>query len=66
MGEISKRCKHKWMKWTTKGLEAILRFILTRYTNERIYEDFKNKIMKNDNLKFISCEIKIGGVGGKL
>lgn len=66
MGEISKRCKHKWMKWTTKGLEAILRFILTRYTNEKIYENFKNKIMKNDNLKFISCEIKIGGVGGKL
>ena len=33
MGEISKRVKHKSMRWTTRGLEAILRLILVRYTS---------------------------------
>jgi len=34
MGEISKRTKHKWMRWTTKGLETILNLILERYVSE--------------------------------
>ncbi len=24
MGEVSKRCKHKWMNWTTTGSQALL------------------------------------------
>lgn len=38
MGEISKRCKHKWMRWTSKGLEAILNIILVRYTSKDLRE----------------------------
>jgi len=53
MGEISKRTKHKWMRWTTKGLETILNLILTRYVSEESYEVFKHRMMKSDNLKFI-------------
>jgi len=26
MGEVSKRCKNQWMRWTAEGLEAILNF----------------------------------------
>jgi len=40
MGEISKRCKHKWMHWSTEGLESILQIILIRYTNPRFYKQF--------------------------
>jgi len=43
MGEIQKRCKHKWMRWTTQGQESILNLILTRYTNPQNYTEFKNK-----------------------
>jgi len=40
MGEISKRCKHKWMHWSTEGLENILQIILVRYTNPEFYKQF--------------------------
>jgi hypothetical protein len=66
MGEISKRCKHKWMRWTTKGLEAILNIILVRYTSEERYQKFKKKITKAENLKFINGEVKIIAAGGEL
>ena len=54
MGEIAKRTKHKWMRWTTKGLESILNFILTSYVSEESYEAFKLRMMKSDNLTFIT------------
>lgn len=40
MGEISKRCKHKWMHRSTKGLDNILQIILVRYTNPQFYEQY--------------------------
>jgi len=40
MGEISKRCKHKWAHWSTQGLENILQIILVRYTNPQLYKAF--------------------------
>jgi len=40
MGEIAKRCKHKWMHWSTEGLENILQIILVRYTNPEFYKQF--------------------------
>lgn len=30
MGEVSKRCKHKWMSWTTRGSQALLTLLVTR------------------------------------
>ena len=42
MGEVSKRCKHKWMRWSKDGLRDILILILVRYTDEALYEGFKN------------------------
>jgi len=65
MGEISKRTKHKWMRWTTKGLETILNLILMRYVSEESYEVFKSRIMKSDNLRFIKGEVEIISAGGK-
>ena len=40
MGEISKRCKHKWAHWGTEGLENLLQIILIRYTNPQFYKQF--------------------------
>jgi len=64
MGEISKRTKHKWMRWTTKGLETILNLILTRYVSEESYLVFKHTMMKSDNLRFIKGEVEIISAGG--
>src|SRR3990170_3697500 len=65
MGEIAKRTKHKWMRWTTKGLETIINIILVRYCSEENYEEFKNIIMKSENLIFIRTEVKINSVRGE-
>ena len=65
MGEISKRTKHKWMRWTTRGLETIINIILVRYRSEKNYEEFKNKFMKSENLMFIMAEIKISSIRGE-
>ena len=48
MGEVSKRCKHKWMHWSTDGLRNILVLVLVRYTDEALYEDFKNAYIHNE------------------
>ena len=57
MGEIQKRCKHKWMRWTTQGQESILNLILTRYTNPQNYTEFKNKILKTKKINKIKIKI---------
>ena len=43
MGEISKRCKHKWAHWSTTGLENMLWIVLVRYTNPRLFKAFWNR-----------------------
>jgi hypothetical protein len=65
MGEIAKRTKHKWMRWTTKGLETLINIILVRYCSEENYEEFKNKIMMSENLMFIMAEVKICSIRGE-
>lgn len=65
MGEIAKRTKHKWMRWTTKGLETILNLILMRYVSEESYDVFKSGMMKSDNLTFIKGEVEIISAGGE-
>ena len=45
MGEIAKRIKHKWMHWSTKGLENLLNILLARYCNRRLYDDMKAKYL---------------------
>jgi len=57
MGEIQKRCKHKWMRWTTEGQEAILNLLLTRYSNPKNYKEFKNKKLKTKNIQNIQTKI---------
>jgi len=59
MGEIQKRCKHKWMQWTTQGQESMLNLILTIYTNKKYYNEFKNQKLNTQNIKNIKTKIII-------
>ena len=65
MGEISKRCKHKWMRWTSRGQEAILRLLLTRYTSEERYEQFRAEITHQADQSYISTEVRLDSARGK-
>lgn len=59
MGEISKRVKHKWMRWTTKGLESILKLILVRYTSPWFYRSFRNDKMGLHRVAGMSIGVSI-------
>ena len=48
MGEVSNRCKHQWMHWSTDGLRDILVMVLVRYTDEALYKGFKNAYIHNE------------------
>jgi transposase-like protein len=45
MGEVAKRIKHKWMHWSTRGLENLLNILLVRYCNKRIYGEMKERYL---------------------
>jgi len=66
MGEISKRVKHKWMRWTTRGLEAILRFILVRYTSPWLYRRFRNEYLGLHGLSSIGIQISIDTITSEI
>lgn len=40
MGEVAKRCKHKWAHWSSRGLENMLWILLTRYVDVETYGAF--------------------------
>jgi hypothetical protein len=50
MGEVSKRCKGHWRHWSTTGLRNILAIVLTRYTNQTLYDKFKVAYIHNEAL----------------
>jgi transposase-like protein len=45
MGEVAKRIKHKWMHWSTKGLENLLNILLARYCNKRFFDEMKERYL---------------------
>jgi transposase-like protein len=45
MGEIGKRVKHKWMHWSTVGLENLLNILLARYCNKDVYGEMKERYL---------------------
>ena len=51
MGEVSKRCKHKWTHRSTQGLKDILTIVLIRYTNEPLYDNFKKAYIHNETIQ---------------
>lgn len=40
MGEVSKRCKHKWMRWTSRGGQALLALLIVRTVEPDTHDEF--------------------------
>ena len=53
MGEIAKRCKHRWAHWSEKGLRNILTLILIHYTNPTLYEEYWQTYIHQDRINRI-------------
>lgn len=65
MGEVSKRCKHKWMSWTGRGASALLTFVAVRAIEPETFEAFwrGNLYGANGALPDLGVRITRLGVG---
>ena len=66
MGEVSKRCKNQWMRWTAEGLEALLQLRLVKYADPAYYESFLDKLLHRSTKTAMSCDLSIESTGGKV
>jgi len=48
MGEISKRMKNKWMKWSDRGAENLASLLMKMRFEKDVYESFIVEVMKLD------------------
>lgn len=65
MGEIAKRCKNQWMRWTQQGLESLLRLRLTSYANPDHYEQFVDELIGRSTKTAMTCEVSVGTTRGE-
>ena len=66
MGEVSKRCKNQWMRWTAEGLEALLQLRLVKYADPSYYQLFVDKLLQRSIKTTINCDLSIESTRGKL
>jgi len=66
MGEVSKRCKNQWMRWTKEGLEAILNLRLVKYSNPDHYREFFDELLNRSTKTTMSCDLTVEATRGKL
>ena len=66
MGEISKRCKHQWMRWTATELEALLQLRLAKYADPDQYQAFKHDLLQRSTKTTISCDFSVEATRSKL
>ena len=66
MGEVSKRCKNQWMRWTAEGLEALLQLRLVKYADSAYYESFLDQLLHRSIKTALSCDLSVESIGGKV
>jgi len=66
MGEVSKRCKNQWMRWTAEGLEAMLQLRLVKYADPEHYRSFLDELLQRSTKTAMSCDLSIKNTRGKL
>jgi len=66
MGEVSKRCKNQWMRWTAEGLEALLQLRLVKYADPSHYQLFLDELLQRSTKTAMSCDLSTENTRGKL
>jgi len=66
MGEVSRRCKNQWIRWTKEGLEALLQFRLVKYTDPEHYRAFLDELLQRSTKTVMSCDLSVESTRGKL
>lgn len=65
MGEVSKRCKHKWMSWTPHGSRALLTLLTTRALEPRTHEQFWRQKLYGRLIRLPQLGIRVTLLGGR-
>jgi hypothetical protein len=66
IGEVSKRYKNQWMRWTAAGFEAMLQLRLVNYANPEQYQAFKHDLLQRSTKTAMSCELSVEAARGEL
>jgi len=66
MGEVNKRCKNQWMRWTAAGLEAILNLQLVKYADPDHYRSFFDELLQRSTKTAMSCDLSVETTRGKV
>ncbi|MHC3439992.1 ISH6 family transposase [Natrialbaceae archaeon A-gly3] len=66
MGEISKRCKNQWMRWTESGLESLLWLNLVRYADPEQFAAFADELLERSAKTAITMEVSVDATRGEL
>jgi len=66
MGEVNKRCKNQWMRWTAAGLEAILNLQLVKYADPDHYRSFFDELLQRSTKTAMSCDFSVETTRGKV
>jgi len=57
MGEVAKRCKNQWMRWTARGLESVLTLNLVNYANPTQFTAFEDELLGRATKTALSMEV---------
>lgn len=60
MGEVSKRCKHQWMRWTRDGSQAMLTLTSVNVIHPELYADFARDQIGTDATTNLAIEVETG------
>ncbi len=66
MGEVSKRCKNQWMRWTAEGLEALLQLRFVKYADPSHYQLFVDELHQRSTKTEMCCNPSAESTRGKL
>lgn len=59
MGEVSKRCKHKWMSWTGPGAQALLTLLVVRTVEPDTHDEYWRRKLYGENAKYPDLGVRI-------
>jgi len=65
MGEVSKRCKHKWMSWTSRGAQALLTLLVVRVVEPDTHAAFWNRKIFGDAYTIPNMGVSITRLGAE-
>ena len=66
MGEVSKRCKNQWMRWSEAGLESLLWLNLVQYADPEQFAAFADELLERSAKTAITIEVSTEATRGEL